>query len=294
MAQKYVSTNYIPESYQRYKQECNKFARLTDSETCELLKDPTDEHKERVCKAYMWYVFVVFESTVTIYNDIQKNDIEDYIQEGMCGLVRAIDMYDPHHRASFKTYAAYWIKKYIYIYLRDNWSIRMPANIIGLMYKVLRFMSEYHKKSGEDPDITYMAAQLQKKPEEIQNALDTYKILSVVYMDAKEDEDDESPFKTNTFHHQQRCNNPVEDAVVEKVQREYLYAFLLHKLILKEIDKNILYLILFSSDILSHKEIGNNLGCSRQYISRRIGMMREQIEAHQLKKVLTAPYECLR
>lgn len=56
-------------------------------------------------------------------------DKEDLIQEGIIGLMQAIDRYDPNNGASFGTYAYIWIKKAMMQAIQSSGSlIRIPAH----------------------------------------------------------------------------------------------------------------------------------------------------------------------
>ena len=63
--------------------------------------------------------------------------IEDLIQVGSVGLLKAIDNYDLTQGSSFKTYATYLITGEIRHYLRDKSSmIRAPRELQELSYRV--------------------------------------------------------------------------------------------------------------------------------------------------------------
>jgi RNA polymerase primary sigma factor len=48
------------------------------------------------------------------------NRLDDLIQEGNVGLMKAVDHFDPNKNVRFATYAVWWIRAYITRYLRDN------------------------------------------------------------------------------------------------------------------------------------------------------------------------------
>jgi len=46
--------------------------------------------------------------------------LDDLIQEGNVGLMKAIEHFDPKKNVRFATYAVWWIRAYITRYLKDN------------------------------------------------------------------------------------------------------------------------------------------------------------------------------
>ncbi len=46
--------------------------------------------------------------------------VDDLVQEGNIGLLKAIEHYDPNKGTRFATYAVWWIRAYIQRYLQDN------------------------------------------------------------------------------------------------------------------------------------------------------------------------------
>jgi len=46
--------------------------------------------------------------------------LEDFVQEGMLGLIEAVHRFDPTRGAALPTYAAYWIRAFITKYAMDN------------------------------------------------------------------------------------------------------------------------------------------------------------------------------
>ena len=78
--------------------------------------------------------------------------LDDLIQEGCRGLIRAVDRYDPEtHNTRFSTYATYWIRNMIQRAISVNFSlIRLPDYMFRVHVRAHR--------SGEDPQTRDRAA----------------------------------------------------------------------------------------------------------------------------------------
>lgn len=62
-------------------------------------------------------------------------DIEDLIAEGNIGLCEAAKFYKDSKGVKFSSYAAWWIRAYIFGSISNNRNVRLPMNIINQMKK---------------------------------------------------------------------------------------------------------------------------------------------------------------
>lgn len=85
--------------------------------------------------------------------------IEDLVGEGVLGLIRAADRYDPAMGARFSTYATYWIRDAIQTALANTaGTIRLPMNVWRLMARWVRTESLLWQVQGHSPTFDEVAA----------------------------------------------------------------------------------------------------------------------------------------
>lgn len=78
--------------------------------------------------------------------------LDDLIQEGNIGLMKAIDKYDISTNYALSTYATHWIRQAIGRYIQEQGSaIRIPVNMLEKIYKFRRIISEYQRKGAKIP-----------------------------------------------------------------------------------------------------------------------------------------------
>jgi RNA polymerase primary sigma factor len=78
--------------------------------------------------------------------------LEDLIEEGNLGLMRAVEGYDPSLETRFSTYASYWIKQSIRRSVMNNGKpIRLPAYMVSLLAKWKRVNNVLSERLGRPP-----------------------------------------------------------------------------------------------------------------------------------------------
>ena len=89
--------------------------------------------------------------------------VEELIQEGNIGIMTAAKKFDTKKNVRFSTYASWWIKSYIYLYIFNNCSIvKMPSG-----YKKIFFNLRKVQRKLENVSNNYSGISLEKKTAEI-------------------------------------------------------------------------------------------------------------------------------
>ena len=104
-----------------YLREIGRFPLLKPEEEYDLARRVRDHNDQ---SAAFRLVTSHLRLVVKIAMDFQRRwaqNVQDLIQEGNVGLMRAVKKFDPEKGIKFSYYAAYWIKAYILKYIMDNW-----------------------------------------------------------------------------------------------------------------------------------------------------------------------------
>ena len=99
-------------------------------------------------------------------------EMEDIVQIGSIGLLKAIDRFDISYDVKFSTYAVPMILGEVRRYLRDNNSIRVSRSLRDTAYKALSARELLTKKNLREPTIMEIADEVGISKEEITYAMD--------------------------------------------------------------------------------------------------------------------------
>ena len=139
------------DALQLYLEEIGKIPLLTDSEVIELarrLEGGDPDARQRLVNANLRLV-------VAIAKRYQGRGVllEDLVQEGNLGLIRAVERFDYRRGFRFSTYAAWWIRHRITRAIANQGrTIRLPVHVVDLVNKISRVSTQLTQTLGREPD----------------------------------------------------------------------------------------------------------------------------------------------
>jgi RNA polymerase sigma-B factor len=121
--------------------------------------------------------------------------IDDLIQVGTIGLIKAIDRFDTGRQVEFTTYATPTIVGELKRYFRDKgWAVKVPRRLQELSFKVNQAIDALTQKNQRSPKIIEIAEYLSVSAEEVIEALETSEAYNLVSLDSDRNSDGNDSF----------------------------------------------------------------------------------------------------
>ncbi len=195
--------------------------------------------------------------------------LEDLVQIGAIGLIKAIDRFDVDRGVELTTYATPNIIGEIKRHFRDRgWSVRVPRGLQELNIQLSRLLEELTVTLGRSPTIAELAKAAEVSDEEVLEALQSGRAYSSLSLSVGASQDEDGDL------------DPLESLGTEEPRyalTEDLAVLAPGFRVLDERERRILHLRFFEG--LTQSQIAQQVGISQMHVSRLIRRSLEKIRA---------------
>ncbi|MFL5894527.1 MAG: SigB/SigF/SigG family RNA polymerase sigma factor [Thermoleophilaceae bacterium] len=182
--------------------------------------------------------------------------LDDLVQVGSVGLLRALDRYDPHFGSSFRAFAVPTIVGELRRHFRDHsWSVHLPRSLQERTRDVQVALTDLAAKLGRSATIAEIAEHIGATSEQVIEAMEARLAYRVDSLDA--------PYEPGDGRDQWQSAGE-EDPGFATAEQSAVLSRALKALPARELA---LVKLRFEED-LSQSEIGRKLGISQMHVSR--------------------------
>lgn len=218
-------------------------------------KDP--QLQEQLVQAY--YPLVEYVARKLSFN---RDDLDDLIQVGSMGLLRALENFDPTLATDFSTFATPNIIGEIRHYFRDKRNVvKIPRKLQENYSRIKSFLKD-HQQAAVQPTVFDISEALEMSEEDVLEAMEAGRTSTVISLDLPSYGDMDS-----------KGSGQSSETLVDSLGDEYREERTLEHMTLKELvdklperEKEIVRLRFYQG--LSQREIADLLGLSQMHVSR--------------------------
>lgn len=161
-------TNRDTPAFERYLQEIGKLDMITSEEEIEMARRIKEGDKgalDKLVKANLRFVVSVAKQYQS-----QGLSLQDLVNEGNLGLIKAAQRFDETRGFKFISYAVWWIRQSILHALAvQGRMIRLPLNKIGNLQKINSAKISLEQVFQREPTDEEISAMIEMSPEEIKS-----------------------------------------------------------------------------------------------------------------------------
>jgi RNA polymerase sigma-B factor len=194
--------------------------------------------------------------------------LDDLVQVGTIGLIKAVDRFDAERGVEFSTYATPTIVGEIKRYFRDKgWAIRVPRRLQELRMAISGITGELSQQLGRAPTPREIAERLDISVEEVLEGIESANAYATLSLDAGDSGDEGTTSMLDTLGE--------DDIALEHVEIRESIKPLLEALPARE--KKILLLRFFRG--MTQSQIAAEIGVSQMHVSRLLSRTLEKLRS---------------
>ncbi|MFI6444135.1 RNA polymerase sigma factor SigF [Kitasatospora sp. NPDC050543] len=187
-----------------------------------------------------------------------REPMEDIVQVGTVGLIKAIDRFDPGHGVEFTTFAMPTIVGEMKRFFRDTtWAAHVPRRLQELRLTVAKGGDKLEQRLGRAPTAAELGEHLSLSEAEVLDGITAGKVRTASSLEAQLDAEDTG---ASAMADRLGAQDPAFDRI------EYIQA--LKPMIAELPARERLILSLRFCEDLTQSEIGGRLGLSQMHVSR--------------------------
>jgi RNA polymerase sigma-B factor len=207
-----------------------------------------------------------------------EGEMEDIVQVGTVGLIKAIDRFDLSREVAFTSFAIPYVQGEIMRYFRDtSWSVHVPRRLQELRVELARAREHLVAELDRDPSVEDLAEHLGRTKDEVVEGMVAAAGYRAGSLDTPStDSDDEHAALAGGRSHPDRIG--VDDPGMQLV--EDIRALVPHMAELDDRERTILELR-FGSE-MTQARIGAELGISQMHVSRLLAGTLAKLRSHML------------
>jgi RNA polymerase primary sigma factor len=203
-------------------------------------------------------------------------NLEDLIEEGNLGLMRAVEGFDGMMDTRFSTYASYWIKQSIRRAVMNNGKpIRLPAYMVSLLSKWRRATAVLTDRLGRAPTHEEIGKALRLSKKKLGIVAKAIRVNNLT--PHTENSNDEGPALDDIL-----TDDRNKGAEIQLIEADDLDRIFEHISSLEDREATVIRMRfgLDSYDPMTLREVGENLGLTRERV--------RQLESQALQKLMHA------
>jgi RNA polymerase primary sigma factor len=255
---KQVTSRETP-SLDKYLLEIGKIELISADEEVDLAKKIREgdlDARDRLINANLRFVV-----SVSKQYQHQGLSLQDMINEGNLGLIKAAERFDETRGFKFISYAVWWIRQSILQALAEQSRIvRLPLNRVGHINKMKRVFTELEQRYEREPTTLEISQALELAPADVKKAINNS--VRYISMDAPLSEDEGGSMYDVLFS--EDTSSPDKELITDSLGKEI--ERVLNTLTKREAEVIRLYYGLSGRQSHTLEEIGEEFNITRERI----------------------------